>query len=368
MAFYCAIFFTFVFAVNAAVADTPENSKFKVTTVASNLEHPWGLAILPDRRLLVTERPGRMRIVDTTSGAAINLKGVPHVFAEGQAGLLDVILDPKFGENRLIYFSYAEPGHGGAGTAVGRAVLTEAGLEKVTVIFRQMPKTDGSSHWGSRLVFGRDGTLFVTLGDRYHGRDEAQSLSNHLGKIVRINSDGSIPRDNPFITTKGALPEIWSYGHRNVQGAALHPETGILWAHEHGARGGDEINIIQPGRNYGWPIITHGVDYSGAKIGIGVAKEGMEQPIHFWTPSIAPSGMTFYSGAKFLKWRGDLFVGALVQTHLARITLDDGKVTSEEQLLRGIGKRIRDVREGLDGNIYLLTDSAKGEILVLTPS
>jgi aldose sugar dehydrogenase len=345
-----------------------EKARVRLATVAEKLEHPWGLAFLPDGRMLVTERAGRVRLVERDGRLSAPLSGVPQVYARGQGGLLDVALDPHFGENRLVYLSFAEPGEGGAGTAVARGRLGEGGLDGVSVIFRQVPKVGGANHWGSRLVFARDGTLFVTLGDRFSYRERAQDLSTHLGKIVRINADGSVPKDNPFLGRADALPEIWSLGHRNVQSAAFHPATSTLWEIEHGARGGDEINIPEAGKNYGWPVITYGVDYSGAKIGEGTAKPGMEQPIYYWDPSIAPSGMAFYTGDKFPAWRGNLFVGALKAQCLVRLELDGTRVVKEERLLTGLGERIRDVRQGPDGLLYLLTDASAGRLLRVEPA
>jgi aldose sugar dehydrogenase len=348
-----------------------EHGPIRVITVASGLEHPWGLAFLPDGRMLVTERPGRLRIVDADGKLSKPVKGVPEVYAVGQGGLLDVVLDPKFAENHLIYWSYAEPEGDIAGTAVARARLVEEGggaarLEAVQVIFRQQPKVSGPNHWGSRLVFAPDGTLFVTLGERFQ-RDRAQKLDETLGKLVRINADGSIPKDNPFVGRRDARPEIWSLGHRNVQGAALNPETKRLWTAEHGAQGGDEINIPEAGKNYGWPIISYGRHYSGAKIGEGTAKPGLEQPIYYWDPSIAPSGMAFYTADRFPAWRGNLFVGSLKFALLVRLELDGTKITHEERLLQDLSERIRDVRQGPDGLLYLLTDNPDGRILRLEP-
>ncbi|GHD60561.1 PQQ-dependent sugar dehydrogenase [Jeongeupia chitinilytica] len=341
------------------------------TTVARGLAHPWGLAFLPDGRMLVTERPGRLRIVTTSGVVSPPVTGVPDVYAAGQGGLLDVALDPIFADNRLVYLSYAEAGRTGqAGTAVARGRLVEndgkAWLEGLQVIFRQLPKVDGSVHFGSRLVFAGDGTLFVTLGERYQ-RDKAQDLGTHLGKVVRIWPDGRIPADNPFAGRKDALPEIWSYGHRNPQGAALRPGTGALWTVEHGARGGDEINIPRAGGNYGWPVITYGRDYTGLRIGEGTAKAGMLQPVYYWDPSIAPSGMAFYTGTRYPGWRGSLFVGALKDMMLVRLTLSGDRIVAEERLLRDGKRRIRDVRQGPDGWLYLLTDEDAGEILRLQP-
>jgi glucose/arabinose dehydrogenase len=348
---------------------TPVSAPVRVQTVAGGLEHPWGLAFLPDGRMLVTERPGRLRIVGRDGRLSEPLAGVPQVLARGQGGLLDVALDPRFADNRLVYLSYAEPGEGGtAGTAVARGRLGEGRLEDVRVIYRQQPKVGGSNHFGSRLVFARDGTLFVTQGDRYDYRDGAQDLSVGFGKIVRINPDGSVPRDNPFVGRAGAQPEFWSYGHRNVQGAALHPQTGQLWTAEHGARGGDELNRPEAGKNYGWPVITYGVDYSGVKIGEGTAKPGMEQPLYYWDPVIAPSGMTFYTGDAFPDWKGSVFIGSLRPGLLVRLTLADGRVAREERYLADLRERIRDVRQGPDGLLYLLTDSRDGRILRVIPA
>ncbi len=355
----------------APKSPTPMSVKapVKVEAFASGLERPWGLAFLPDGRMLVTERPGRLRIVSRDGKLSPPLGGVPEVFAQGQGGLLDVALDPKFSENRLVYLSYAEPGEKGtAGTAVARGRLGEARLDSVRVIYRQVPKVSGSSnHFGSRLVFRRDGTLFITQGDRYNQRDKVQDLSNDFGKIVRINPDGSIPKDNPFVGKSGARPEIWSYGHRNVQCAALHPETGELWTVEHGARGGDELNHPEAGKNYGWPTITYGVDYSGEKIGEGTARPGMEQPVYFWDPVIAPSGMSFYTNDAYPQWKGSVFIGSLTPGLLVRLTLKDGRVAGEERYFYELHERIRDVRQGPDGLLYLLTDNPEGRILRLSP-
>jgi aldose sugar dehydrogenase len=306
-----------------------------VTDVARGLEHPWGVGLLPDGRFLVTERPGRLRLVSAGGQLSEPLTGVPEVYARGQGGLLDVALSPGFAQDKLVYLSFSEPGPGGAGTAVARGRLGERGLEGTQVIWRQQPKVDGPNHWGSRLVFRPDGTLFVTLGDRFAYRDRAQDLSTTLGKVVRINPDGSVPRDNPFVD---------------------------------GARGGDELNNPQPGKNYGWPVITYGVDYSGARIGVGTSQPGMEQPVCYWDPVIAPSGATFYSGAAFADWKGDLLVGSLTPGGLVRLRITNGRVVREERYLAELRERIRDVREGPDGAIYLLTDDRNGRLLRVTPS
>jgi glucose/arabinose dehydrogenase len=319
--------------------------------------------------MLVTERPGRVRIAEPDGRLSEPLAGVPQVQARGQGGLLDVALDPRFADNRLVYLAYAKPGEGRtAGTAVARGELAEGRLEDVQIIYQQQPKVEGVNHFGARLVFARDGTLFVTQGERFDYRDQAQELSSGLGKIVRINPDGSVPRDNPFVGREGVRPEIWSYGHRNIQSAGLHPQTGQLWTVEHGPRGGDELNRPEAGKNYGWPIISYGVHYSGAKIGEGTAKLGMEQPIYYWDPVIAPSGMTFYTGDVFPDWKGSLLIGSLQPGLLVRLTLDDGRVTGEERYLGDLGERIRDVRQGLDGQLYLLTDSRDGRILRVLPA
>jgi aldose sugar dehydrogenase len=344
----------------------------KIETYAKGLAYPWGMAFLPDGRLLVTERPGRMRLVAKDGRLSPPLKNVPPVFSTRQGGLLDVALSPDFESSRLILISYSEPrGGGGSATSVARAKLEIDGdgarLEDVKVIFRQQPASGGPMHFGSRLAFARDGNLFVTLGERFQ-REKAQDLGTHYGKVVRIRPDGSVPADNPFVGKAGAKPEIWSYGHRNVQAGAIHPATGKLWTVEHGARGGDEVNIPLAGRNYGWPVITYGMDYSGAKIGVGTAKAGMEQPVYYWDPSIAPSGMAFYTGNLFPEWKGNMLVGALRGQALHRLVLDGEKVVGEEVLLRDLGERIRDVRSGPDGALWLLTDSPDGRVLRLVPA
>ncbi len=342
--------------------------ELSVETVASGLENPWGLAFLPDGRMLVTERPGRLRLVETNGQLSRPITGLPSVMARGQGGLLGIALDPAFARNRLVYLSFSEPRSGGNGTSVARGRLNEQGtaLTAVEVIFRQMPTISSNMHFGSRLVFDRTGALFVTVGDRYSQRDQAQNPANHLGKIIRIRPEGGAPADNP--KKEGWAPENWSIGHRNVQGAALHPETGQLWTAEHAARGGDEVNTPKAGLNYGWPVITYGVDYSGAKIGEGTAKPGMEQPLFYWDPSIAPSGAAFYTGPVWPTWRNSLFVGALAGQMLVRLSTEGEKVTGEERLLTDIGTRIRDVVQGPDGFIYLLSDDADGKVLRVRPA
>ena len=338
-----------------------------VQVIAKGLEHPWSLAFLPDKRMLVTERAGRLRIVGADGRLSEPLTGVPKVYASGQGGLLDVALSPTFAQDRFIYLSFAESGEGGAATAVARARLGEGGLENTQVIWRQQPKVSGSNHWGSRIVFRRDGTLFVTLGERFNYSEKAQDLSATLGKVVRLNPDGSAPRDNPFANRDGVRPEIWSYGHRNVQAAALHPETDQLWTVEHGARGGDELNHPEAGKNYGWPVISYGTHYSYLKIGEGTAKEGMEQPVYYWDPVIAPSGMVVYTGELFAGWQGNFLIGSLTPGGLVRLVMRDGKVAQEERYLGDLRERIRDVRQAPDGSLYLLTDARAGQILRITP-
>jgi aldose sugar dehydrogenase len=349
---------------------TPEPTAgvVRAETFASGLEHPWALAFLPDSRLLVTERAGRLRLIDKDGRVSAPVAGVPKVLARSQGGLLDVAVDPRFEDNRFIYLSYAEPGNAGAGTAVARAVLGDGRLDSVQVIFRQRPKVDGANHFGSRLVFSSDGKLFVTLGDRFSYRERAQDLTTTIGKIVRINTDGTVPNDNPFVGRSDALPEIWSYGHRNIQAAVLDPQTGQLWTAEHGARGGDELNNPQAGKNYGWPVITYGIDYSGMKIGEGTAKPGMEQPVYYWDPVIAPSGMIFYTGDVFNDWKGSILIGGLRSQVLVRLAMSNGKVEKEERYLADLNERIRDLQQGPDGLIYLVTDNANGRVLRVRPA
>ena len=355
----------------AAHAQTFKSSAgdLKVETVVGGLSHPWALAFLPDGNMLVTERPGRMRIVTPDGKLFPPLQGMPKVSASGQGGLLDVVLDRNFAQNKTIYFCFAEPANGGARTSMARATLGDGKLDAVKVIYRQNGPLSSGSHFGCRIAQTADNNLFLTQGEHFTDRDEAQKLTSHLGKIVRIKPDGSVPNDNPFVGRNDALPEIWSYGHRNMQGAAIHPVTGKLWEHEHGAKGGDEINIPLAGKNYGWPVISFGVNYDGSPVGSGKSEmPGMEQPIKYWVPSIAPSGMAFYTGDLFPAWKGSLFVGALAGQMLVRLSLDGDKVTGEERLLQGLRERIRDVRVGPDGAIYLATDNSAGRILKVTPA
>ncbi len=341
-------------------------------TVADGLQHPWAVAFLPDGRFLVTERPGRLRVVASDGRLGPPVAGLPRVAAGGQGGLLDVVLDTGFARNRRLYFCFAEPASEGGGnsTALASATLSQdaSTLQDVKILFSQQPKVASSLHFGCRIVQAPDGNLFLALGERYHRKDDAQTLDNHHGKVVRIQPDGGVPADNPLRHRPGALPEIWSWGHRNPQGAAWGPD-GRLWVHEHGPQGGDEINRPEPGRNYGWPVVTHGENYGGGKIGEGTAKAGMEPPLHSWVPSIAPSGMAFLTSERYgTAWKGSLFVGSLKFGRLHRLEVRDGKVLREERLLEDLGERIRDVRQGPDGWLYLLTDSPRGRLLRLQPS
>jgi len=339
-----------------------------VDTVAKGLANPWALEFLPDGRMLVTEKAGRLRIVDTSGHISGPIAGVPAVEASGQGGLLDVAIDPSFASNRTIYLSFAQPGpNRTAGTAVVRAILRDSTLDSVRVIYQQWPQVIGGNHFGSRIVFAPDSTMWITQGERFAYRDQAQDLSSDLGKIVRINKDGSVPRDNPFVNQTGPRPEIWSYGHRNVQAAAIDPSTGRLWTVEHGAMGGDELNHPEAGKNYGWPVISYGRNYNGTSIGEGAEKSGMEQPVYYWDPVIAPSGMLFYTGDKFPDWKGNIRVGGLASNALVRLVLTGGVVATEERYLHELHERIRDVRQGNDGYIYLITDSGNGLLLRIRP-
>jgi glucose/arabinose dehydrogenase len=356
-----------VHAQDTLTLDT-EKARVLVETFAQGLEHPWSLAFLPDGRMLVTERPGRVRLISRDGHVGAALAGVPAVAAVGQGGLLDVVLAPDFSTSRRIYFSYSEP-RGGAtsGTTVAAATLQAERLSEVQIVFRQQPAVESTGHFGSRLVFDREGMLFITLGERQakNFAVRAQDLETHFGKIIRIRAGGAVPKDNPFVTVPGARPEIWSYGHRNVQGAALHPETGELFAIEHGARGGDELNLVRAGANYGWPMVTHGVAYSGEVIGVGKERPGMEPPLHVWVPSIATTGLTFYTAEPFRAWRGNLFLGGLYG-FLVRLELDGRKILHEERL--PLRDRIRDVRQGPDGYLYVLTDNPRGRVLRIRPA
>lgn len=362
---------------------------FDVTVLAKGLERPWAVEPLPNGDFLITEKLGRMRIVSAKGevgqpigglipvgiggvSAASAQGGLPPITAQGQGGLLDVALSPTFDKDRTIYWSFSEQREGGSGTTVARAVLTEdrRNLEQVRIVFRAMPTYNNGLHFGSRLAFGPDGMLYITLGERFDKtttRPQAQHLNSHLGKIIRINPDGSAPADNPFARQSGALPEIWTLGHRNVQ-SAVFDDRGRLWAIEHGAKGGDELNLIEKGKNYGWPLATYGEEYSGEPItGAVTAREGYEQPIYYWDPVIAPSGMEFYTGDAFPAWRGSVFVGGLASQRLVRLVIKDNRVAGEEHLLTDRGQRIRDVRQGPDGALYVVTDESNGELWKITP-
>jgi glucose/arabinose dehydrogenase len=357
-------------AAKPAGAIATEKVQVRLEPVVEGLERPWGLAFLPDGRALVTEKAGRLRIVARDGTLGKPLAGVPQVDTTGQGGLLDVVLDPAFAQNQTIFLSFAQPrGEGRNATAVARARLGANGLEDVRVIFQQQPAMSGGHHFGCRLVFGRDGTLFVTLGDRNVGRDQVQKLDSHVGKVVRIDRDGKVPDDNPFRGKAGARPEIWSIGHRNIQGAALHPETGELWTNEHGPKGGDELNRTLGGRNFGWPLVSHGIEYSGEKVSDRKEASGLESPAHTWVPSIGTSGLAFYAGSAIPAWKGSVFVGGLATKELARLEMRDGKVTHEERLFnRELGERIRTVVNGPDGLLYLLTDEPRGRLLRIVPA
>jgi glucose/arabinose dehydrogenase len=348
-----------------------DSAALDVVVLAKTLDHPWSVEPLPGGDILVTEKPGRMRIISATGTVGAPITGVPAVDADGQGGLLDVALSPTFDTDRTVYWSYSEPRQGGNATSVARGALSadRRRLEQVRVIFRALPAYEGNLHFGSRLAFGPDGMLYVTLGERSDApmRPQAQQLDSHMGKIVRITPDGAAPADNPFVGQANALPEIWSRGHRNVQAAAFDGQ-GRLWGIEHGTRGGDELNLIEKGKNYGWPIVAYGIEYRGSPIeGALTAREGFEQPVYYWDPVIAPSGAQFHSGDAFPEWRGNLFVGALKEMRLVRLVIGNDRVVSEEHLLVDRRQRVRDVRQGPDGALYVVTDQANGELWKITP-
>lgn len=352
----------------------PSQVAFEVVTVAGGLVNPWSLAFLPGGKMLVTERPGRLRVVSSDGTLSPPVAGLPEVVAQGQGGLLEVALDPAYEKNTTIYWCYSQPRDGGANnTAVARGTFVDGAaprVEQVKVIYEQAPSLASRLHFGCRLVFARDGSLLIAQGDRSitEGRMQSQQMDSLIGKIARIHSDGSIPKDNPFVGKSGVRPEIYSVGHRNIQAAALNPATGELWEVEHGTRGGDELNVVRPGKDYGWPTIAYGIEYRGGPITGGIQQQaGMEQPIYYWDPIIGPSGMAFYTGSLFPAWKGDLFIGGHGTSDLVRLELAGEKITGEERLLTDRKARIRDVRQGPDGAIYLLTDSANGELLKLVP-
>jgi len=376
------------FAGQTRACGAKSGAAFDVTVLAKGLERPWAVEPLPNGDLLITEKPGRLRIVSAKGevgppvggllpvgqggvSAASGQGGLPPITARGQGGLLDLALSPDFARDRTIFWSFSEQREGGSGTSVARGVLTEdrRHVEQVRIIFRATPTYDNGLHFGSRLAFGPDGMLYITLGDRFDrpNRPKAQQLDTHIGKVVRISPEGSAPADNPFAGRAGAAPQVWTLGHRNIQSAAFD-ERGRLWTVEHGAKGGDELNLIEKGKNYGWPLVTYGEEYSGEPIpGAVTAREGYEQPVYYWDPVIAPSGMQFYTGDAFPAWRGNLFVGALVEKRLVRLVIEGDRVVGEEHLLTDRGQRVRDVRQGPDGALYVVTDERDGELWKLTP-
>lgn len=367
------VFFSVVFlilpsqAVSEFIEIQSEKHLVQAIVLHEGLNHPWGMAFLPEDKMLVTERPGRLLLLSKDGTQSETVSGLPEIAVHGQGGLLDVAIHPNFSSNSWVYLSYAGRGKGGVGTEVGRAKLNGTNLEDWQVLFKLQPKTGKPYHFGSRLVFDGKGHLFITLGDR-GSKQRAQKINDHAGSVIRLHDDGRVPVDNPFPDQDGKPSAVYSYGHRNAQGAFLHPETEELWLHEHGPQGGDELNISRAGKNYGWPAITYGVNYgSGTTIGEGTAKAGMEQPLYYWVPSIAPSGMAYYSGKVFKKWKGNLLVGSLKFRLLARLEMSGEKVIHEERLLQGVFGRVRDVREGPDGLIYLLTDSDNGQLIRLQP-
>jgi aldose sugar dehydrogenase len=364
LALWCALFLA---SCAFAQSHKSDEHPFRVVTVVRGLEQPWSLAFLPDGRMLVTEKAGRLRVVERGRLEHEPITGLPQVTVHGQGGLHDVVLHPQFEKNQLVYLAYAARGGDGVGTELARGRLAGNRLEAVQVLFRQSPKGRSGNHFGGRIVFDRAGYLYLTLGDR-GDMPRSQRPDDHAGSVIRLHDDGRVPQDNPFVGKPPWKPEKFDLGHRNQQGAALHPQTGVLWTHEHGPQGGDEVNIIRAGANYGWPVITYGVNYGiGTKIGEGTAKPGLEQPIHYWVPSIAPSGMAFYEGDRFPRWKGNLFVGALRDQLLVRLQLEGTKVVKEERLLKNALGRIRDVRVGPDGLIYLLTDESNGVLARLEP-
>jgi glucose/arabinose dehydrogenase len=358
-----------LFLASSAFAQTYKSDEhaFRLVKVVEGLQQPWSLAFLPDGRMLVTEKAGRLRIVNQGKLEPQAVAGLPQVTVHGQGGLHDVVLHPQYRTNQLIYLAYAARGEDGVGTELARGRLIGNRLEDVQVLFRQSPKGTRGQHFGGRIVFDRAGFVYLTLGDRGE-MQRAQKPDDHAGSVIRLHDDGRVPKDNPFVGKAGWKPEKFDFGHRNQQGAALHPQTGALWTHEHGPQGGDEVNIIRAGANYGWPVITYGVNYGiGTRIGEGSQKPGMEAPVHYWVPSIAPSGMAFYSGERFARWKGNLLIGALRDEMLVRLQLDGDKVVKEERLLQGVLGRIRDVRVGPDGLVYLLTDESPGLLARLDP-
>ena len=364
----CSLTCLSTWAQERSLVISSEKHAFRVSTLLTGLENPWSVAFLPDGQMLITERAGRLRLVSSDFKLDPKpIEGLPEVVSHGQGGLFDVVLHPQYAQNAWIYWAYNAPGPGGWGTALARGKLQGQRMTDVQVLFSMQPKTRSGFHFGGRIVFDQAGFVYLTLGDR-GDKDRAQKLDDHAGSVIRLHDDGRVPANNPFVKRAGALAEKWTLGNRNMQGAALHPQTGELWAHEHGPQGGDELNVMRSGLNYGWPVITFGVNYGlGTKIGEGQDKPGMVQALKVWVPSIAPSGMAFVSGSQFPQWQGSLLIGALRGQMLVRLTLDGEKVLSEERLFQGRPGRIRDVRMGPDGLVYLLTDDAQGALLRLEP-
>ncbi len=361
------LLFALLPSVSAETLFESEHHRFAVERVVEGLEHPWAIAFLPEGDLMITERPGRLRLVRDGRLLDQPVAGLPPIHVEGQGGLLDLALHPDFAENRWLYFSYAAAVAGGVTTRVARARLIDDRLQEVEVLFTATPASRGGRHFGSRLLFDDAGYLYITVGDR-GTMARAQRLDDHAGTTIRLHDDGRVPADNPYVNMPSALPEIYTWGNRNAQGMALHPQTRAVWQHEHGPRGGDEVNRIHGGLNYGWPVVTHGVEYSGRTIGRGLTeKEGMQSPLYHWTPSIAPSGMVFYTGERFPQWQGHLFVGALAGRHLVRLELEGEHVVHEERLLEALGLRIRDVRQGPDDALWVLVDQPSAPLLRLVP-
>lgn len=358
---------TLALPVSAETTHNSEQARFKVETVVSGLAHPWAIAFMPDGRQLVTERAGRLRVIHDGELAEEPIAGVPEVVARGQGGLLDVLLHPDFEQNRLVFLSYAHGNQDGMTTRVARAELRNNTLDNLEVIFEAEPRSGTTRHFAGRMVIPEDGYLYVAVGDRGE-MERAQNFDDDAGAVHRISIDGEVPEGNPFADRANARESLYTKGNRNIQGLTLHPETGEIWSHEHGPRGGDEVNVIEAGTNYGWPEITYGINYSGTPITDRTEKEGMAQPLHYWDPSIAPSGMAFYTGDDFPEWQGDLFVGALKLQKLVRLELDGRKVTAEEDLLTDLNKRIRAVSMDTDGHLWLLTDSGNGEVLKMVPA
>lgn len=351
-------------------APVARGDNYKIVALAEGLSFPWSLAFLPDDQgFLITERDGKLLHITKDGQSKTDIKGLPPIYAAGQSGLFDIALSPDFKKNNTVFFAFAEGTAKANNTALARAKLSlqEHKLSDIKTIFRALPKVKGNNHYGGRILIAPDKTVFLTLGEKFNERDHAQSTADHLGTIIRINADGSIPKDNPFVADKTAKPEIYSYGHRNTQGIALQPETNTIWAHEHGPRGGDEVNILKPAANYGWPVVTFGREYSGLEITDLTHAEGMEDSVIHWVPSIAPSGMAFYDGDKFPAWRGDIFVGALAGQHLRHLKVSGNKITHQAMMLKPLNERIRDVRSGPDGYLYILTDSPEGRLLRLEP-